>query len=155
MLNIDRDIDQEKLRDIPGWEKNAPIPICMGGDYRALTFCCKPGYSLTFGFKCKRNNTLKEIGISPEEFINIKEKYSNENDWDSELVCFGSISYCCMRRGGCPRRDLALSIRYPNMTKDEFMKTYFQKKKELSRIILENVKDPDDKKKVKAYLDLF
>ena len=67
MLNIDRDIDQEKLRDIPGWEKNAPIPICMGGDYRALTFCCKPGYSLTFGFKCKRNKTLKEIGISPEE----------------------------------------------------------------------------------------
>ena len=155
MLNIDRNIDQEKLRDIPGWEKNAPIPICMGGDYRALTFCCKPGYSLTFGFKCKRNKTLKEIGISPEEFIDIKEKYSNENDWDSDLVCFGSISYCCMRRGGCPRRDLALSIRYPNMTKDEFMKIYFQKKKELSRIILENVKDPDDKKKVKVYLDLF
>ena len=155
MLKIDRDIDQEKLRDITGWEKNAPIPICMGGDYRALTFCCKPGFSLTFGFKCKRNKTLKEIGISPEEFIDIKEKYSNENDWDSELVCFGSISYCCMRRGGCPRRDLALSIRYPNMTKDEFMKIYFQKKKELSRIILENVKDPDDKKKVKVYLDLF
>ncbi|MFX0186402.1 MAG: methanogenesis marker 9 domain-containing protein [Candidatus Hodarchaeota archaeon] len=155
MLNIDRYIDQEKIRDILGWEQNAPIPICMGGDYRALTFCCKPGYYLTFGFKCKRNKTLKEIGISPEEFIDIKEKYSNENDWDSELVCFGSISYCCMRRGGCPRRDLALSIRYPNMTKDEFMKIYFQKKKELSRIILENAKDPDDKKKVKAYLDLF
>ncbi|MFW9899331.1 MAG: methanogenesis marker 9 domain-containing protein [Candidatus Thorarchaeota archaeon] len=155
MLNINRYIDQEKLRDIPGWERNAPIPICMGGDYRALTFCCKPGYSLTFGFKCKRNKTLKEIGISPEEFIDIKEKYSKENDWDSELVCFGSISYCCMRRGGCPRRDLALSIRYPNMTKDEFMKIYFQKKRELSRIILENAKDPDDKKKVKACLDLF
>jgi len=155
VLNIDRYIDQEKLRDIPGWEQNAPIPICMGGDYRALTFCCKPGYSLTFGFKCKRDKTLKEIGISPEEFIDLKEKYSKENDWDSDLVCFGSISYCCMRRGGCPRRDLALSIRYPNMTKDEFMKIYFQKKKELSRIILENVKHPDDKKGVKACLDLF
>ncbi|MFX1392941.1 MAG: methanogenesis marker 9 domain-containing protein [Promethearchaeota archaeon] len=155
MVDRDLDLDQEKIRDIPGWEINAPIPICMGGDYRALTFCCKPGHSLTFAYKCRRDKALQEIGLSPEEFINIKEKFSNEHDWDSDLVCFGSLSYCCMRRGGCPRRDLALSTKYPNMTKDEFMKIYFQKKKELARIILENVKNLDCKKKVKVYLDLF
>lgn len=149
------DLDPEKIRDIPGWEENAPVPICMGGDCRALTFCCKPGYSLTFGFKCRRDIILKEIELSPEEFMEIKEQFSEDNDWDSDVVCFGSISYCCMRRGGCPRRDIALLMRYPNLTKDNLMKIYFQKKKELSKRILENIKDPEGKKKVKAYLDLF
>ena len=149
------DIDPDKVRDIEGWEKNAPIPICMGGDYRALTFCCKPGYSLTFGFKCQRDKNLHELKISPEEFIKIKEEFSEENDWNSDIVCFGSISYCCMRRGGCPRRDLALSIRYPDLSQEQFMKLYFQKKKELSRIILESVSDPEAKKKVSEYLELF
>ena len=155
MLEIMVDLDPEKIRDIEGWEKNAPIPICMGGDYRALTFCCKPGYSLTFGFKCRRDEKLKELGMSHEEFIRIKEAFSEENDWSSDIVCFGSISYCCMRRGGCPRRDLALSIRYPDLTQEQFMKLYFQKKKELSKIILESIKDPEGKRKVSEYLELF
>ncbi|MFX1344526.1 MAG: hypothetical protein ACFFBC_06240 [Promethearchaeota archaeon] len=151
MINIPPD----KLRDLPGWEENAPVPICMGGDYRALTFCCKPGFSLTFAYKCKRNEILREIGLSPEEFIKIKEKFSKENNWESEIVCFGSISYCCMRVGGCPRRDVALVERYPGKPIEEIMKLYFQKKKELAKKILEKVNDPDGKKKVKRYLDLF
>jgi len=148
------EIDPEKIRQIPGWN-NAPIHICMDADYRGLTFCCKPGHSLTFGFKCKRDLTLKELGLSPEEFIRIKEEFSKENNWDSEVVCFGSISYCCMRRGGCPRRDIALSKRYPNMPLEEIMKIYFQKKKELSKRILECIEDPEGKKKVKLLLNLF
>ena len=67
------EIDPEKIRQIPGWN-NAPIHICMDADYRGLTFCCKPGHSLTYGFKCKRDLTLKELGLSPEEFIRIKEE---------------------------------------------------------------------------------
>lgn len=148
------EIDPEKIRQIPGWN-NAPIHICMDADYRGLTFCCKPGHSLTFGFKCKRDLTLKELGLSPEEFIRIKEEFSKENDWDSEVVCFGSISYCCMRRGGCPRRDIALSERYPNKPLEEIMKIYFQKKKELSKRILECIEDPEGKRKVKPLLTLF
>ena len=151
MLNLDK----EKLRDLPGWEGDAPVPICMGGDYRALTFCCKPGFSLTFGFKCKRDEKLKEIRMSPEEFISIKEDFSKENNWDSETVCFGSISYCCMRAGGCPRRDVALVMRYPGKTIEEIMKIYYQKKKELSKKILESVNDLAGKEKVKPYLGLF
>jgi predicted metal-binding transcription factor (methanogenesis marker protein 9) len=148
-------IDQDKLRDIPGWERNAPIPICLGGDYRALTFCCKPGHSLTYVLKCRRDENLEELGLSAEDFIEIKEKFSKNNDWDSEVVCFGSLSYCCMRRGGCPHRDLALLARYPGLTPEEIMKVYFQKKKELSKMILEFIKNGEAKKKIKPYLDLF
>ncbi|MFX0176437.1 MAG: methanogenesis marker 9 domain-containing protein [Candidatus Hodarchaeota archaeon] len=147
-------LDPEKLRNLPGWE-NAPIHICMDGDYRGLTFCCKPGYSLTFELKCKRDEVLKELGITSKEFIRIKEKFSKENKWDSDLVCFGSISYCCMRRGGCPRRDPALQRRYPNKSKEEIMEIYYSKKKELSKKILESIKDLAIKKKVKPYLLIF
>ncbi|TFF88048.1 MAG: methanogenesis marker 9 domain-containing protein [Promethearchaeota archaeon] len=154
-MKLKATLEQDKIRNVPGWENNAPVPICMGGDYRALTFCCKPGYSLTFGFKCRRDETLKELGITPEEFIKIKEEFSKQNNWDSEVVCFGSLSYCCMRRGGCPHRDYALSLRYPEKTKKEFMKIYFQKKKELAKIILQSVQDPICKEKIKPYLELF
>ena len=146
-------LEPEKLRDLPGW-KNAPIHICMDADYRGLTFCCKPGYSLTFEYKCKRDEILKELGITPSQFIEIKEKFSRENNWDSDIVCFNSLSYCCMRRGGCPKRDLALKKRYPKKSKKEFMKIYYQKKKELARRILESINDPEIKKKVKPYLSI-
>jgi len=149
------ELDEEKLRDLPGWENNAPVPLCMGGDYRALTFCCKPGFSLTFAFKCRRDETLKELGFEPDEFIEIKEHFSSENDWDSDIVCFGSLSYCCMRRGGCPKRDFALSIKYSGKTKEEFMLIYFQKKKELAKLVLESVHNPIAKTKISPYLDLF
>jgi predicted metal-binding transcription factor (methanogenesis marker protein 9) len=145
--------DPEKLRDIPGWN-GAPIHICMDGDYRGLTFCCKPGYSLTFAFKCKRDEILEQIGMSPEKFIKIKETFSKENDWDSNLVCFGSLSYCCLRRGGCSRRDPALIERYPGKSKEEIMKIYYTKKKELAKRILESVDTPQAKKKVEPYLGL-
>jgi len=148
-------IDPDKLRDLNGWEKDAPVPICMGGDFRALTFCCKPGFALTFGFKCRRDEVLAELGMTKDEFIKIKEDFSKEKNWDSDIVCFGSISYCCMRSGGCPRRDMALTIRYPNMRKEEFMKIYFQKKKELAKIILETVKNHGSNKKVLEYLELL
>ncbi|MFX1379097.1 MAG: hypothetical protein ACFFA4_08365 [Promethearchaeota archaeon] len=149
------EIDPKKLRNLPGWEDDAPIPLCMGGDYRALTFCCKPGYSLTFAFKCKRDEKLRELGLSPEEFVRIKEEFSKENDWKSELVCFGSLSYCCMRRDGCPKRDFALTERYPDKNLEDIMRLYFQKKKELSRRILGRIKSVEGMKKVKPFLELF
>jgi predicted metal-binding transcription factor (methanogenesis marker protein 9) len=145
-------IDARKLRDIPGW-KDAPIHICMDADYRGLAFCCKPGYSLTFAFKCKRDETLEQLGISQEEFITIKEKFSKKNNWNSNLTCFGSLSYCCMRKNGCSRRDAALQKRYPHKNREEFMKIYYHKKKELSKIILEAVKNPEAKKQVNLLLN--
>jgi len=147
-------LDQDKLRDVPGWN-NAPIHICMDADYRGLTFCCKPGYSLTFAFKCKRDEILRELGLNAETFIKVKEDFSKENNWDSNLVCFGSLSYCCMRRGGCERRDPALKLRYPNKTKEEIMEIYYRKKKELAKRILELVNDHKVSKKVKELLEIL
>ncbi|MFX1567633.1 MAG: hypothetical protein ACFFCV_04605 [Promethearchaeota archaeon] len=148
-------LEEDKIRNLPGWEKNAPVPICMGGDYRALTFCCKPGYSLTFGFKCRRDERLDELGLGQVEFIRIKEEFSKENNWDSDLVCFGSLSYCCMRQGGCSRRDLALVERYPDKKIEDIMKTYYRKKKELAKRILKCVDNPEGREKVKPLLKLF
>jgi hypothetical protein len=60
-----------------------------------------------------------------------------------------------MRRGGCQRRDPALIKRYPGKSMEEIKEIYYKKKKELAKRILESVKDPDGKKKVKPYLDLL
>ncbi|NVM38579.1 MAG: hypothetical protein HWN81_23520 [Candidatus Lokiarchaeota archaeon] len=148
-------LEEDKVRNLPGWEIIAPIPLCMGGDYRALTFCCKPGHSLTYVLKCKRDDILNNLGLSSEEFIRVKEEFSKENNWDSEIVCFGSLSYCCMRRNGCSRRDLALVERYPEKSLTEIMKIYFNKKKELSKRILEHISNVVAKKKIEPYLALF
>ncbi len=147
-------LDKDKLRNVVGW-KNAPVPICMGGDYRSLTFCCKPGYSLTFGFKCLREHTLKEVGLTPEEFMKIKKQFSKDNNWDSDIVCFGSISYCCMRAGGCERRDLALSLKYPNMDWNKVMETYFKKKKELAEIILKHITNPTARRRINKIMEEY
>ena len=148
-------IDKNKFRDLPGWRINAPIPICLGGDYRALTFCCKPGHILTFEFKCKRDEVLSEISLSSEKFISIKEKFSKENNWDSDIVCFGSLSYCCMRNAGCLKRDFALEKKYPNLGYSERLEIYFRKKKMLAKIIIENINNAKANDKAKKLLDLF
>jgi predicted metal-binding transcription factor (methanogenesis marker protein 9) len=135
-------IPKALLRDIPGW-KNAPVPICMGGDYRALTWCCKPGFPLTFGFKCKRDQNLKEVGLTGEEFIRIKDTFSEKYDWNSDFTCYGSLSYCCMRQGGCNRRDPGLIKRYPNLEFPEAMKEYYSLKKELAQLLLKNAQNQE------------
>ena len=60
-----------------------------------------------------------------------------------------------MRRGGCPRRDPALVMKYPGKALKEIMKLYFQKKKELSKIILESIKEPFVNDQIKYLLGLF
>lgn len=123
------------LRDLENWP-SAPIPACMGGDLRSLTFCCKPGSSLTFGYKCNRDEILQEINMTGDEFIELKQEFSTEHDWDSPETCFGSLSYCCMRRGGCHRRDAALKRRYPDLSYEDALAEYYRLKRILANIIL-------------------
>ena len=127
-----------KERDLEGW-KNASVPLCMGGDFRALTWCCKQGYSLTFGYKCVRDQVLKTVGLSQKKFIEIKEQFSKEHNWDDDAgaTCFGTLSYCCMRNSGCERRDYLLKEKYKGKPWEEIKKGYFEKKKLLSKKILE------------------
>ncbi|MBD3185730.1 hypothetical protein GF325_02785 [Candidatus Bathyarchaeota archaeon] len=133
------------LRDVPGW-KNAPVPACFGGDPRSLTFCCHPGYSLTFSFKCRRDELLAKCGLSKERFVEIKDKFSRVHGWEADTVCFKSFSYCCMRRGGCPGgRDHALQERYPNCeTFDDVLAEYFSRKRQLALELLHACENKDD-----------
>lgn len=102
------DMSRELTREVPGWS-DAPVPICHGGDLRALTFCCHPGYPLTFSPICLREKALREAGLPSSRYVEIKEWFSELVGWSSPAVCFGSLSYCCMRRRGCPgERDRVL-----------------------------------------------
>ncbi|UYP48449.1 hypothetical protein NEF87_004734 [Candidatus Lokiarchaeum ossiferum] len=143
-------ISKKFLRDLPNWEM-APVPACLGGDVRSLTFCCKPGHSLTFGYKCLRDTKLKEIGMDPQEFIKIKEDFSQKHQWDYSETCFGSLSYCCMRQGGCTRRDIALARRYPNQSYEEALAEYYRLKRILNNEILSKAKNQD---KVLPFLEI-
>jgi len=145
-------IDEAKTRNLPGW-KNAPVPICFGGDFRGLAFCCHPGYGLTHSAICRRSKILEKIGLSEEEYVKIKDAFSKKVGWDDPRVCFKSISYCCMRRNGCPHtRDDALYERYgegQSTPWEKIQKEYFSRKRLLCMEILEAAKN---KELVKPYL---
>lgn len=135
-------VDKGLLRDVPGW-KDAPVPACFGGDPRSLTFCCHPGFSLTFSFKCRRDKLLKEVGMTKEEFVKLKDDFSKEHDWGGP-VCFESLSYCCMRRGGCPgNRDHVLKQKYPGKPWEEVLAIYFSLKRELALKLLKACRNKD------------
>lgn len=73
--------------------------------------------------------------------MHIKEEFSKKHTWNGNFCCFGSLSYCCMRRNGCDRRDADLQFRYPKLSKDAMMAEYFKRKRELAKIILDSVKN--------------
>ena len=134
-------VDPSMLRELPGW-KDAPVPACLGGDPRSLTFCCAPGYGLTFGFKCRREEVLDLLGLTMDEFTRIKDEFSREHGWDDDGTCFKSLSYCCMRAGGCPgNRDSILRKKYPGKDKTGIMKEYFALKRLLAIRLLEGCKN--------------
>lgn len=132
--------DEKNTRNLPGW-KFAPVPICFGGDFRALAFCCHPHFSLTHSSICRRNATLKKIDLTEEEYIQIKDAFSKQHNWDDPRVCFKSLSYCCMRRDGCPNtRDYILYELYGgNSTPWPIIQQeYFSRKRLLSIEILKS-----------------
>ncbi len=140
-------INLNNTRMVPGW-KFAPVPICFGGDLRAISFCCHPGYSLTFSFKCSLPKALEELGITKEEYISVKNKFSEEHNWKYDLVCFKSLSYCCMRRSGCMGgRDDALARIYNDQ--DGYEKYFALKRK----LCVEILKMARNKEKVKELLE--
>jgi predicted metal-binding transcription factor (methanogenesis marker protein 9) len=124
----------------------------MGGDFRALSFCCKPGHSLTFGFKCLRDEALKAVQMTPEKFMEIKATFSKEHDWEGPETCFGSLTYCCMRQSGCYRRDAALARRYPDLPYDQQLAEYFRLKRRLATILIEHCANPTIKKDLQPLL---
>jgi predicted metal-binding transcription factor (methanogenesis marker protein 9) len=138
-------IDEKKTRNLPGW-KFAPVPVCFGGDFRALAFCCHPGFSLTHSAICRRKSVLEKIGLSEEEYIEIKDAFSKRNNWDAPSVCFGSLSYCCMRRNGCPNtRDYVLYELYGEKDTpwEVIQEEYFSRKRLLCIELLKKARNKD------------
>jgi len=128
----------DKIRNVPGWE-DAPVPVCFGGDARALAFCCKQVHAMPPGYECLRNQKLAEIGLSEDEFIRIKEEFSEADgkEWHSSKVCWGSLAYCCLRTDGCRQRDAALRETYPGQDMQDIFKEYFSQKKILAQLLLD------------------
>ncbi|MCD6409726.1 MAG: hypothetical protein J7L98_05270 [Candidatus Verstraetearchaeota archaeon] len=135
-------------RSVPGWP-NAPVPVCYGGDPRALTFCCHPRYPLTFAEACRLKEMLKIVGLGVERYLEVKERFSKAAGWDSSEVCFGSLSYCCMRRRGCPYRDTALARIYDHGY-EHMLEEYFLRKRVLAVKLLEAC---SNQSLVKPYLE--
>jgi predicted metal-binding transcription factor (methanogenesis marker protein 9) len=136
-------VEINKTRNLPGW-KFAPVPICMGGDFRALAFCCHPHYDLTHSSVCQRKLTLNKIGLSEREYIQIKNDFSKRHKWDNPQTCFKSLSYCCMRRDGCPNtRDFVLYELYGDETTpwEVIQREYFSRKRLLGIELLKGAKN--------------
>ncbi|MCL2460841.1 MAG: methanogenesis marker 9 domain-containing protein [Euryarchaeota archaeon] len=96
-----------------GWY-NVPKQLCRGGDIRALAFCCPPVKP------CPLIPYLKEIGLSPQEFIDMKTAGAGLPLMEGEGTCFGTLIFCCKLSTPCFARDLAL--RRASMSKATFMK---------------------------------
>ncbi|MDD2643462.1 MAG: methanogenesis marker 9 domain-containing protein [Methanobacteriaceae archaeon] len=125
-----------------GWD-DAPSHICRGGDVRGLAFCCPPVKP------CPVMNALREVGITPQEYIKIKEDFAkNTRLGEGAGTCFGSLVWCCKTSKPCPLRDMVL--RNINMSPDE----YLTLKKELSEALVGNTED-DCEENINALVDAF
>ena len=122
-----------------GWD-DAPSHICRGGDVRGLAFCCPPVKP------CPVMNALREVGITPQEYIKIKEDFAkNTRLGEGAGTCFGSLVWCCKPSKPCPLRDITL--KNIGMTHDE----YLDLKKELSdKLVGVDKPTPDESVKVLA-----
>ena len=71
--------------------------------------------------------TLDEVNLTPQEYIDIKNKFAKETRLgEGPGTCFGSLVWCCKPSKPCPLRDITL--RNINMSVDE----YLDLKKQLS-----------------------
>ncbi|WP_409200550.1 methanogenesis marker 9 domain-containing protein [Methanobrevibacter sp. DSM 116169] len=103
---------------------DAPSHVCRGGDVRGLAFCCPPVKP------CPVMRALDEVNISPQDYIDIKNKFANETRLgEGPRTCFGSLVWCCKPSKPCPLRDMTLN--QIDMSQDE----YLQLKKELSEVL--------------------
>lgn len=106
------------------WD-DAPSHICRGGDKRGLAFCCPPVKP------CPIMSALKEVGLTPQEYIDIKNKFAEETRLgEGAGTCFGSLVWCCKPSKPCPLRDMTL--RNIGMSHDE----YLTLKKQLSEALV-------------------
>ena len=107
-----------------GWY-NAPKQLCRGGDIRALAFCCPPVKP------CPLIPYLQHLGITPQEFVDMKSAAAGLPLMGGEGTCFGSLIFCCKSSTPCFGRDRALH--QLSISKA----TYMREKRALSKRLLE------------------
>ncbi|MDD1719264.1 MAG: methanogenesis marker 9 domain-containing protein [Methanoregulaceae archaeon] len=116
-----------RYADEHGWY-NSPKQLCRGGDIRALAFCCMPVKN------CPLIPTLAKIGISREQYVELKERSVKGTPLESgQHTCFGSLAWCCKDSSPCMFREM--SIEQGHLTGREYMR----QKRTLSERILEEV----------------
>lgn len=95
-------------------------------------------------------NALKEVGLSPQEYLDIKQQFGRETKLgQGKGTCFGSLVWCCKTSKPCPLRDMTLN--QIGMSHDE----YLTLKKELSEVIL-GAKNPEKlSENTKALIESF
>ena len=106
-----------------GWE-DAPAHVCRGGDARGLAFCCPPVKP------CPVHTKLAEIGMSPQEFVNIKQEFGSKTKLGvGAATCFGSLVWCCKASKPCPLRDMELEeiLKNTNINKVQYSDEDIQK----------------------------
>ena len=124
------------------WE-DSPSHVCRGGDKRALTFCCPPVKPCPIVF------ALEEAGITPQEYIEIKEKFGAKTRLgEGDGTCFGSLVWCCKPSKPCPLRDMVL--RRMDMSHEEYMDLKHQLSQELV-----GHEPTDNEESIKALADAF
>ncbi len=120
---------------------NPPSHICRGGDLRGLAFCCPPVKG------CAIYNALSFLGMTPEEFIKIKEDFGKKTKLGKgSNTCFGSFVWCCKNTKPCPYRNN--EMRKINLSEEEYMKLKYELSKEIiknSNFFKESIKIFEDK----------
>ena len=125
------------------WE-NSPSHSCRGGDVRGLAFCCPPVKP------CPIMNALREVGLTPQEFLEIKQKFARETRLgEGPATCFGSLVWCCKTSKPCPLRDMTLN--QIGMSEEEYMDL----KKQLSETILAAGKSTPSNEAAQALAETF
>ena len=94
--------------------------LCNASPLASIVFCCKTTKNCPF-----RDEALRILGISKEEYTEVKEK----NKIEAKGTCYGNLAYCCSLNVQCEARDNAL--KELGMTPSDYLKYKYKILKEL------------------------
>jgi len=94
--------------------------LCNASPLASIVFCCKTTKNCPF-----RDEALRILGISKEEYTEVKER----NKIEAKGTCYGNLAYCCSLNVQCEARDNAL--KELGMTPLDYLKYKYKILKEL------------------------
>lgn len=94
--------------------------LCNASPLASIVFCCKTAKNCPF-----RDEALRILGISKEEYTEVKER----NKIEAKETCYGNLAYCCSLNVQCEARDNAL--KELGMTPSDYLKYKYKILREL------------------------